>query len=764
MKFFPAAEPVKSGADGDHVVSGGQSDDELDIRAILSTLWRRKWYVIICACFAGAIAALIASQFKPTYTASAKLLFGQDKRNVVDIQEVIVRGDLAREGLQNQVEILLSTELLGRVSDKLRLERVPEFNPALDNGPPGLMDQVKSYLTVPPAAREMLIDFGVLSSPDVSEPDPDEIARRLRLSIIGSLRSGLKISPVSNSRVLRVSFTAGNARLAARVVNAVAEQYILGQLEAELEATRSATEWLSLRVQELQDRVVRDEEAVERMRSELTLDAGQGSEITRQQLNALNLTLAELRASVSALEASHNRVSDAIRNNRDFGSVTEFRQSLIIRDLRAQENELLEQEVSLRSSVRDDHPALARLADRLEQVRQNIRNEAMRVSDALANDLSAARAREEGLVADLKRLEGKALTQSRNELQLRQLEREAQASRLLYENFLARQKETAEQQGLQTPDARVLSPAEPPNYADAARRLTLVLVSTILGAGAGIGLVFLVESLNNTWRNPAELEGVTGKVILATIPRIGARMHRKQVLAYHMSKPNSSLAESFRNLRTSILFSNFDEPPKVVMFTSSIPREGKSTASALVALTSSQMGKSTILVDCDLRLPSLSKLLSVPDTVPGLIPLLEGRVGLEEAMYVDEKTGLHALTVRSDDLNPSANAADILSSNRFRVLIEDLRSKYDMVILDTPPSLVVTDARIVSSVSDTVVYAVRWDSTPRGAVQQGLHEMNSVKAPVAGLVMTFLNEAKASKYTYDGYQYYKGRYKDYYVS
>ena len=250
--------------------------------------------------------------------------------------------------------------------------------------------------------------------------------------------------------------------------------------------------------------------------------------------------------------------------------------------------------------------------------------------------------------------------------------------------------------------------------------------------------------------------------MLGVLPSIGSRVSRREVIAHLREKPGSSLAESVRNLRTSILFSNIDRPPKTVMFTSSVPREGKSTSSMLVALTSRQMGKSAIIVDCDLRLPSLARILNAADGKPGLMSLLEGQVDVDEAIFRDPDTGLHVLMTRGGGGHGNLNAADVLSSRKFEDLIRSLSEKYDLVILDTPPTLVVADARIVSKLADTIVYAVHWDKTPRDAVFEGLKELRSVNAPIAGVVMTHVNEGRASRYSYDGYSYYKGKYRDYY--
>ena len=183
----------------------------------------------------------------------------------------------------------------------------------------------------------------------------------------------------------------------------------------------------------------------------------------------------------------------------------------------------------------------------------------------------------------------------------------------------------------------------------------------------------------------------------------------------------------------------------------------------MLALTSQQMGKSAIIVDCDLRMPALSKALNIEKDHLGLLSVIDGSVSLDDAVHVEPTTGLHILMARSSERALNINASDVLASNRFRVLLDYLTRTYDIVILDAPPTLVVTDARILASMADAVVYAVRWDHTPRDAVLEGLRELGAADTKLTGVVMTMVNERKASRYSYDGYSYHRGRYRDYYA-
>lgn len=738
-------------------------EDGIDLRALFTTLWRGKWIVVISTLMAVVLGVLAVSQMEPTYRASAKVMFDIQRTNVVNIQEVLVDQQFDASKLEDQTEVLRSTKLIERVIEELALDEDPEFNPALRVPEPTLLERIGLNISMPPEVTNFAIDVGLVAAPPPA-PDPQEVARRNRLKVINNVLAGLELTPVGRSRVIEISFVSEHPRTAARVVNTVAEQYIVDQLEAKLEATRAATTWLSDRVDELQQRVQLAEDNVEAARVELSDETGQTLEVTQQQLEELNGALTASRTEASRLGSLYNRLTSAVEENRDLGAISEFRASNLIQTYRAERNELLGQKVVLESSVREGHPALVRLNQQISEVERNITDEAKRIVSAAELDLRAAQAQEASLVTEVRRLEQKTLLQSRQQVQLRQLGREAEASRVLYENFLGRLQETSEQEDLQEADARVLSPAEQPLLPEDQAMHRLLMVATVLGGIVGIGIVLLLDRLNNTFRTPGQLEDLSGENVLGVLPSIGNRTKRAEIVKHLREKPSSALAEAIRNLRTSILFSNIDKIPKVVMFTSSVPREGKSTSSMLVALTSRQMGKSAIIVDCDLRLPSLARLLNAADGKPGLISVLEGTSSIEDAVFKDPETGLHVLMTRTEEHGGKISAADVLSSNKFQELIKQLAEIYDLVILDTPPTLVVTDARIISKLTDAVVYAVRWDDTPRGAVMEGLKELKSIGAPIAGVVLTMINEDKASRYSYEGYSYYKGKYKDYYIN
>lgn len=730
-----------------------EDDDAIDLRSIAKLLWGGKWIILICTVFGLAIGLLLASQIEPRYRATAKLLLGTERADPLRNEGVMVEEYFGTTTLLTHIEILSSTKLLNRVIDTLGLDRGPA---------------AQAEPEPPTAFQEFLIAVG-LRAPPAPPPSPETAAEQHRLALLNSIENSMQLESTPDSRVISISYTSGDPDLSATIANEIAHQYLVDQLEGKLETTQNAVDWLSARVEELRIKVEDAERAVEDAYARLSSESGQSLEATQQQIDALNQAQIRVRQELTELEAKVDRLTRAMEAGQDLATLSEFRESQIISDLRRRESDIATELAAQASTVPENHPSLSRLPGRarleaeLTEVRKEIIAEAGRIVQSLRADLDAKRAEENRLEAEISDLEIKAADQAQAAVEIRQLEREALASRTLYENLLSRLQESTQEVSLQAADARVITPAVAPIAALGTSERRTKIVALGVGILLGIFLVVLLDRMNNTFRSPQQLEQMAGITVLGMVPLAGRRLKRADVVSYLQEKPNSSLTEAIRNLRTSILFSDVDHPPKTVLFTSSVPREGKSTTAIMLALTSQQMGKSAIIVDCDLRMPALSKALQVDNDDLGLLSVINGSASLEQAIFVEPSTGLHILMTKASERSLNINASDVLASHRFQVLLDYLSKHYDVVILDAPPTLVVTDARILASMVDAVVYAVRWDSTPREAVLEGLRELRSVDARVTtGAVLTMVNESKASKYAYEGYSYYRGHYRDYY--
>jgi polysaccharide biosynthesis transport protein len=723
-----------------HFGASPQNDD-LNLRAIALTIWRRRNLVIAFVVVAVAVAMMITSSWEPRYRAAVKVLYSPSERQVVDLKNV-VRQDDSYLALGDQLEILQSTTLMERVLAELE----PAHNRAAAEAAPAARPSIFGVIPVPEAIAELLIDLGVLSLPPVLSAE--ELAEQRYWSRINGLRGSVEFELVLKTRVIEISSISTDPEYAARVVNTVASQYIVDQLEAKLEATTSATVWITQRVEEFRLKLQDAEQAVEVARAAIVEEAGQGLEVLQKQLSAVSASLAELRAVISDKAARMEQIDLALSNG-EYGSLSEFRASASLNKLRASESDLLDRRLSLSQTVAKGHPAQVRLSARLAVVRGKLAEEAQRIAAALRSELSSLQEREVERSAKLRDLENRVLDQSRSELKVRQLEREASVSRTLYQNFLERLQETSAQMQLESADARVLSPAQVPGSPLRSLEQLVVILSGFGALGLSFGVIWLLEQLSNTFRLREELELATGERVLASISSVGTRFKPWQIIRYFREKPYSAFAETLRHLRTSLI--SGQDGSQVIMLTSSLPDEGKSTTAMLLGLIMSDMDKKVIILDCDLRRPSLAELLDEDyGDVPGLLAVLEGRAELNDAIRIDEASGLRTLVTTADRGSTALSVADILTSARFADLLQSLRNHYDVIVLDTPSVLAISDSRIIARHADAVVYAVRWDSTPPAAVFEGLSELRAVGVSISGLVFTRVDPSRASGYGYYG--------------
>jgi capsular exopolysaccharide synthesis family protein len=362
----------------------------------------------------------------------------------------------------------------------------------------------------------------------------------------------------------------------------------------------------------------------------------------------------------------------------------------------------------------------------------------------------------EALQASEATLAGQIERQSQELIALQQLERETETARLLYETFFTRLQEINVQQGLETADSRLLSEAIP-RPPSSPRKSRILALAGILGLMLGAGLVLLREMRFAGFRTADELRNHSERRVLASIPLIPAK-ERKSVISFLKDKPNSVISEAVRNLRTSILMSNIDHPPQVIMLTSSIPGEGKTTLALALARNMVGLGKRVLLIEADIRRRVYSEYMDTEKTV-ALLDLLTEKVQPEDVSPYVEDLGFDILTGTKSDVN----AADLFASERFSSLLKNLREHYDYILIDTPPVLAVPDARVIGSLSDANIYVVQWNGTTRTQVRQGLEMLGSVSVDITGLVLNKLDARKMKTYGYGGqygYDTYGSSYYD----
>jgi capsular exopolysaccharide synthesis family protein len=719
---------------------------EFDFRALLRAL-RRRLGIILSITIGGTFLALVAVlQITPLHTAQSLVFIDRQKAQVVDFQAVISEGAGDSAGVESEVEILRSRTVIRRVVEKLNLVDDPEFNGQLRPAP---------FIRINPIGWLKSL-MGTTALVPV-----DEAQRRERVlnSVISAVLSRSDISRRGVTYVIEVNFTSENPEKAARIANEIADSYVLDQLEARFDATKQATEWLAQRLEGLRVQVRDSERAAEIFRTANGLQSSSGTTINEQQLSELNAQLILARANLAEKQAIASRARQIQMTGGSIETVAGVLQSATISGLRQKQAELAREQADLSSKYGPRHPSIVNIDAQRRDLEHQIGNEITRIVGSIANEAAVARSRVDALQDSLDQLRGRAGTDNQASVQLRELERVAAANRSVYEAFLNRYGETSTTQDLKATDARVITRATRPVQASYPQVSLFTSIAFMVSLLAGVGIALLIEQLDNGVKTGQDVEAVLRVACLGSVPAIpkaGAAAAREHVL----KKPLSAFSESLRGLRSALALSNVDNPPKIVLFTSALPDEGKTTTAVSFAHSAAMAGQRTLLIDCDLRHPSVHKSFAKATPTVGIVELLAGRVTLEEVLFKDVESGVEVLPVASG----SANPADLLGSGQMQKLLAQVRQIYDFVVLDSAPILPVSDSRVLSRMADKTIFVVRWTNTPREAAQNAIKLLRYYEADIAGAVLTVVDMTKQAKYGYGDGGYYYGRYSRYYAN
>jgi capsular exopolysaccharide synthesis family protein len=577
--------------------------------------------------------------------------------------------------------------------------------------------------------------------------------------VVDAFLDSLSVSAVQRSWVIEISVDSTVPGKSENIANTVADLYIVEQLEAKYEATKVATAWLSARLSNLRGQLEVSERAVERYRNQAGMVEGRNSvTVAMQQLSEINTQLVLARSRSAEAVARLQQVERLLAKHRDVSSVGRVLSSALIQRLLEQESDLIRRRAEMSTEFGPKHPRMINVHAEIRDLRRKIGTEIDKVVLSLKNEVEVAKARESSLADTLSGIEDRMGVLNQRQVQLRALERDSEANRALYGTFLARFKEMSGQNDLQTPDARIISRASIPIVQSAPRVKLIVGLVFVFSVIIGISLVFVVEQLDTGYRSMEQIEQLTEVAALGLVPMVKTKKG-DSVARLILDQPISSYAESIRNLFVGLMLSNVDRPPKIVLVTSSMPDEGKSSITLSLARTVALSGRKVVVVDCDLRRPSLHVALDLPRT-PGLVELLAKRATLDEAVQKDEASGADLITAGEQ----VSNTIDLVSSEQLKRLLANLGQTYDLVILDSPPILAVTDARVLASAADKTIFVVRWEKTKREAVALGLRQVEMSGGSIAGVVLSKVDVRKHAGYSFADSGYYYGKNMKYYSS
>jgi succinoglycan biosynthesis transport protein ExoP len=710
-------------------------DQPIDLVEYWHAIAKRRWSILGLTVVVSILALLVANNVRPMYRSTATLLIEQGKSKVVSIEEIYSQGLIQREYYQTQVEILKSDELARKVIKKLNLTSHPDFD----------------VRQTPPSLWNRIIGAAVA---DPSRTSEDEALKRAVLRF----KKALQVQLVRNSQLAQITFSSYEPELAARVPNALADTFIESDLEARLAMTQKAADWLRERMGELRSKVDTSERALQEYRDRAQIVDAKGVAMSgaSKQLEELTRSVVEARQKRAEAEGAIALVQQ-IRTGRlqaSYDSVPAVLKSPIVQQMKFAEAEAERRLSEASKRYGPEHPRMIQAKTEYEGARENTRRQVDVVILGLSKELEQARANEAAVERALAQSKADIQGINRKEFQLGVLEREVQQNRNLYDMFVNRLKETSATGDLQSTIARIVDPATEPTGAYAPDSRQIVIITAIGTLVLASLLALLLDRLTNAINSTADVEGRLGVPALGVLQKIKGFAKKGFVseLAF-FNDTQSTFAEAVRTVRTSVLMSSLDDPHKVVIITSSVPEEGKTTLSFNLACALGQV-KKVLLVDADLRRPKIGKLVGRDGKMPGLADLVAGHAQVSQCVFFDERAGIHLLAAGTVPPNP----LELLSSKRFEDVVTKLKEAFDIVLIDSAPLQLVSDAQVLSQFASSVIYVVKADATPYQVAQNGLKKLRRVNAPILGVVLNQLDLEKAEKYygEYSGYKSYRG--------
>jgi exopolysaccharide transport family protein len=736
----------------------GESVSGVDPRRLWS-VFQRRWQIVLGA--SAVVAALMAIwlvQTTPIYTASTQVLIDPRKERVLKEEAVISELGLDASTIATEVSLVTSFSIAKRVVDRLKLAQHPMFGGAK----PGF--SFMGWLTGLLLGAEAEDEYPRSASKKAASPAGEgggDLTPAV-LASVSAVQSGISVRRVAATYFIDISYSHRDPELAAKVANAVAESYLVEQLEARYQAARRAATWLSERVAALRGQLEVSERALAEHRAKYNLVTAQTGTLSDQQAAEVNTQLVAARSQTVEKKAKYDQAQRILEGGAGIETVGAVMDSPVIAGLRTQDADLARQEADQLTRYGPEHPSIVKLKAERADLRRQINREVGRVVLTLKTDYEFALKKEQSLETSLQELTGADNRNDQAVIRLRELERDAQSNRVLYESLLNRFKEAEQQTSLQSAESRIIAPAltpSTPSYPNNKRFMILALLS---GLAMGIGAAMLLEHIESGFTTIEQIEQALQLPVLAMVPQLSEQERIVEdrvvpIAEYVALKPLSRFGESIRSVRVSTQMSNVDEPPKLVLVTSSVPSEGKTTMMLSLAASAAAAGQNTLLIDCDLRHPSMSKYFGVHER-PGLTDLLWGRVQAEDVFLRGPIPMMTLLPAGTTTRHPP----DILGSERLRSLLGSVRQAYDCVFIDAPPLTPVIDSALLSKLADKIIFVIRWRTTPRDIIIRAVQSIDDPRQKIAGVVVNHTQLGLLSSYA-PYYSYYHKKYQSYYT-
>ena len=720
-----------------------------DLLAWWRVIRKRRWTVLTAfsVLFVSVLAGSIEE--KPVYRSKALIEIDKENPSVANPQEMFLVDEVTDAYLETQYKVLASDDLAERVIHQLGLDQRAEFLPSRRIWP---WNKKSTSIILPPRDNA--------AAPDLA----------IRETVLTSFQDRLDIRPIRRSRAVELRFDSQDPQLAARAVNAVAENYIQKNLEARWDATQKASEWLSVQLKDLKARLEKSEDDVQKYAAEnglLYLETGKG-----EQESIVNQSVREVQEELNKAQADRMEKESVFRlvQSGDYGSLPGVFESKLLQDLTVRLADLQKEHAQLAATFTENYPKVKETQSEIAEIQSSLERERWRAAQKISNDYFAALRREKLVRQAFAGKQAEANQIAEKSVQYGILNREVDSNKGLYDGLLERLKEAGVSAGLNASNIRIVDPGTEP-YKPIAPNYPLNLgLATFLGLGLGISLAFLREHLDQTIRYSEDVFHFLGIPVMGFIPTLGARNGRKRkriatadrALIFGLADSKtvtdgaliddlprndlgihkgSAFSEAFRELRTSVILSASGRFANSILVTSAQPGEGKTTVAVNLAFSLAQLGQPVLLVDADMRRPSIQKYFPQPGS--RLSGYLAGQGAWQQMVYPTSYSRLYVLHCGPIPENPS----ELLSSDRMRALIQESMATYRFVILDSPPLLNRADSRILGSMVGATILVVKGGDTPRQVVQYAESQARSVGTNLIGVVLNNLN-ASLNDYSY----------------
>ncbi|MCU7556117.1 polysaccharide biosynthesis tyrosine autokinase [Alteromonas sp. ASW11-19] len=724
-------------------------DETIDFAHYWQVFKRYAGRIIVLAVLCTILMAIITNRMTPQYRAKASLLIESQPAKVTSIEEVYNADTSRKDYMQTQYQIITSRHIARRVVEELELAHNPVFMPPAPQEDP-LLAKAKSWVKQQLAAYMPVEQDEQAASPDAETQEE----RRLRAAT-NRLMNALQIALVSNTQVMEITATSTSPELAAAIANTVGEVYVENYLQAKVDMTTKATSFLSESMEGLRAKLAAAERELAQFYEKnqlVNLDNGVIS-LAAEELEELS---DQLRSAQKTLDQNRIIYQQTQTSGADYSALARLPEVLnhsTIQSVRQQEAAALSRVSELSKVYGPKHPKMIAANSELNSARDTLQTQIRDLISSIATQYRASQDK----VADLQDKVSEAKAEYRKlsnlENRRRALQREVDINQQLYSSMFTRLKETSELGGFKSANARLLDAAVVPGNPAKPNKSLLVAAAFIVSFGFGVVLAFVLEAMNSGVRSVDDVEKKLGQRMLGLIPTMPRKRRQSIPLRAYFANTSHQFSEAVRTLRTSLSLMNIDKPPQAILVTSSVPKEGKTTVSINLAFALGQLD-STILIDADLRRPSVGKHFGVPNYQPGLSNLIMHTHTLDECLVHDEKSGLDLISAGTIPSNPQ----ELLAGDGFQALVATLKQRYRHVVVDTAPTQAVSDAMVVSKSCDSVIYVVRADSTSEKMIVSGLGRFLQVGHRVDGVVLNQVDLRKsdvAERYGgfYDQYDY-----------